>query len=70
MLSFKEIEISDDERAKAKVYCSNCGHSLLLGKQDKKLCSHCNHYVFKDEETEKKYRIMEKINKLRRENRK
>ena len=69
MLSFREIVKVDEERARAKVYCPNCGHSLLLGDKDKKICSHCNHYVFRDEETEKKYRIMEKINKLRRENR-
>lgn len=67
MLSFNEIEKMDQERAKAKVYCPNCGHSMLLGRADKKLCSHCNHYVFKNEDIENKFRIMEKINKLKRE---
>ena len=66
MYSYKEIEKQDNERSKAKVYCDFCHHSLLLGRKDRKLCTHCNHFVYKDKQTKDKYKILEERNKIKR----
>lgn len=41
--------------------CS-CGHSVEVY-QDKRICTHCGKYVFKNKEDEFKYRLNERINK-------
>ena len=61
MLSYKEIKTLDSERTDSRKLCPNCGHSMLLGRKDKKPCSHCGWYVFKDKATEFQYRMKEKI---------
>lgn len=68
MLSFKDIERLSSERAEARKLCPNCGHSILLGRKDKRICNYCGHYVFKDEITEFHYRMREKIFKEKKEN--
>ena len=68
MLSFKDIEKLSSERVCAKILCPNCGHSMLLGRKDKKICTHCGHYVFKDAATEFQYRMREKILKEKKAN--
>ena len=40
-----------DERQKAKRKCKHCGHTQLLGLQDKSICDWCKHYIFKDDKT-------------------
>lgn len=58
MLSLKEIEISMNNAKKIK--CKHCGHVLVFSAKDEKvLCNWCNHYVFKDDFTEFKYRLNE-----------
>lgn len=59
MLNFKEISILSGEQTKNKIRCKNCGHPQLLGKQDKVICKECGYWIFKDDETEFKYRMKE-----------
>ena len=68
MLSFNEIAILSGEQTNNRKLCKNCGHSILLGRQDKKICTHCGCYVFKDKQTEFKYRMLERQTKRKREN--
>lgn len=65
-MNFKDMEKIAHSRTKARKLCS-CGRSLLLGSQDKVICSWCGKYCFKDKETEFKYRLMENIKKAERE---
>ena len=37
--------------------CSNCGHSMLIGRKGKVICSWCGHYIFKDKKEEFEYRL-------------
>lgn len=39
-----------------------CGHSVEVY-HDKRICTYCGKYVFKNKEDEFKYRLNEKINK-------
>ena len=59
MLTLKEIEILATEQTQNRKLCKNCGHSRLLGNQDRVICNHCGHWIFKDKETEFKYRMQE-----------
>jgi len=46
-----------EEQSKYKVYCK-CGHSVVIypiNKTNRKLCSWCGNYVYKDPEEQKKY---------------
>lgn len=47
------------ERSKYKIYCE-CGHSIIIypfEHKNKKLCSHCGKYVYKNKEEEFKERL-------------
>ena len=57
MLSLKEIKILAEEQTKNRKLCKYCGHTKLLGKQEKVICDHCGHYVFKDDATEFNFRL-------------
>ena len=59
MLSYKEIELKAKEQTESRIKCKHCGHSRLLGKRDKVICNWCGNYIFKDDETEFKYRMQE-----------
>ena len=48
-----------DERQKAKRKCKHCGHTQLLGLQDKAICDWCKHYIFKDDRVEFMYKLKE-----------
>lgn len=61
MGNFKYEEKLHRARAKARVHSPNCGHSMLLGLQDKVICDWCKHYVFKDKQAEFKYRLKEQL---------
>ena len=45
------------------IYCKNCGHSLLILNCDRLICSHCGYWVYKDDKTEFKYKMLENIKK-------
>lgn len=66
MLNFKEIAILSSEQTKQRIKCKICGHSRLLGKNDKRICNHCGFYIFKDDETEFNFRLQENIIKQKK----
>lgn len=63
---YKYIEKLAAEYTKATIYCPNCGHSMVLGRASKKICTHCRNYVFKDKMSEFKYRLKESLYKEKR----
>lgn len=48
-----------DERQKAKRKCKHCGHTQLLGLQDKAICDWCKHWIYKDDRVEFMYKLKE-----------
>ena len=51
MIKFDVTKKTEAERTKYKVYCK-CGHSIIFtptAKTNKTICSHCGHYIYKDE---------------------
>lgn len=68
MLSFKEITILSGEQVKNRKLCKVCGHSRLLGNQDKIICNHCGHYIFKDDAAEFNYRLKQRLIKQKHDN--
>lgn len=61
--NFKEQDKLFQEYSKYRYYCS-CGHTVLIfpmEKREKKLCSHCGKYVYKDKEKQKKYNFKIKM---------
>ena len=56
-----EVELLCQELSKTRVYCAHCGHSVVMGSRDYKLCSWCNNMVFKNQKEEFKYRMNEKL---------
>ena len=69
MLSLKEIKILSSEQTKNRILCKNCGHGKLLGKQDEVICDHCGNFIFKDDETEFKYRLRQNLIKQKKQTR-
>lgn len=63
-VSRKELE-KDMKKAiflsKSSVECANCGHKMLLGRKEKRVCSWCHKYIFKDKKEEFEYRLKEKM---------
>ena len=51
--------------SKNSTKCKICGHSVLLGRKDRKICSWCGNYIYKDDRTEFEYRLKEKVARLR-----
>lgn len=47
-----------------KYQCKLCGRKEIIGAQrDRVICSHCGHYIYKSEELEFKYKMLEAIKK-------
>lgn len=62
----KEIKKYADEMAKLKVKCS-CGHSVIVPAfVDRKLCRYCHRYVYKDPQTEFRYKMQLNLLKANR----
>ena len=60
-LTIPQIEKLENELHK-HTYTCQCGHRvLIMPHEEKKLCSWCKFYVFKNKQDEFKYRINEKI---------
>ena len=51
-----------EEIRKHSKYCK-CGHTVVIANVDRVICSWCGNYVFKDEKTEFRYKMMENIRK-------
>jgi ribosomal protein L37E len=60
---FNDIIKKEDEIAKFKVKCKNCGHIVVLVNAKKTICSHCGVWVFKNDKIEFEYRLKERMNK-------
>lgn len=46
---------------KNSIKCETCGHTMFLGRKDKKVCTWCGRYVFKDKKEEFMYRLGEHL---------
>ena len=45
-----------------KYQCENCGRKeVIRADMDRKICTHCGHYIYKSQEIKYKYKFMEKI---------
>lgn len=66
-LTYKDMEKLSNSISSCKVKC-DCGHTVILAKQDVALCSWCGKYVFKNKEIEFKFRLKEQMIKKEREN--
>lgn len=65
-LSNKEIIRLWEEKQNYRHVCK-CGHTVYIAnKSGIAICSHCKNLVFKDKETEFKYRIKEKLYREKR----
>ena len=61
VLTVKEYERMTDELDKVKYRCK-CGRRVVIPKREnKKLCTWCGNYVFRDKRDEFEYRLKEKI---------
>lgn len=47
----------------AKKKCKYCGHTMLLGNSEKKICTNCGHYVFKNSKVEFHYKMKQAFRK-------
>lgn len=60
MMSYNDIKKYTSNLADIKYQCKKCGRKEVIGKnQEKKLCTHCGHYIFKNDLDEFKYRMKE-----------
>lgn len=60
MNNFKNDTKMSKERAKYLIYCNRCGHSLVFypfKHINKKICSYCGYYVYKNNKIEFKERL-------------
>jgi len=48
-----------DNISKDKVKCENCGHTMIMSKVDRMICSHCGYWVYRNEQAKFKYKIKE-----------
>ena len=65
-LSMNEIARLWEEKQRYRHICK-CGHTVYIAnKSGIAICSHCRNLVFKDKETEFKYRMKENLIKEKR----
>lgn len=67
-LSFDDIQKLHDEKTANRIICKNCGHTMnISNSRDKRICSHCGKYVFREEKDEFKYRLLNSYKGARKE---
>lgn len=67
-LSLKEIQQIYDDKERFRVKCK-CGHTVtILSPKGYQICSWCHNYAFINEQVEFEYRMKEKINREKRNN--
>lgn len=56
------------ERTKYSKYCWNCGHTMTFFsfEKDRKLCSHCKRYNYKDDTINQKLKQEKKLEKFKK----
>ena len=59
--SYKNQIKIDNELALLKIKCEHCGHTMSLIKKDRKICTHCGHWVYRTPEAKFKYKLKEKM---------
>ena len=55
MNSIEKMQFLENDRTKYKRYCKNCGHPIIFpttSKKDKKVCTHCGYYIYKNDRIE------------------
>lgn len=45
------------------VKCKKCGHTILVARKDRIICSYCGNWVYKNDKTEFEYKMKEKLKK-------
>ena len=67
-LSFDEIQKLHDEKTANRITCKNCGHTMnISASREKRICTHCGNYVFRQEKDEFKYRLLNSYKGARKE---
>lgn len=66
-LTFEDIEKIASAKTDATIKCE-CGHSIVMSKADRTICSWCGKWVYRTKEIEFKYKLRETINKKKRDN--
>ena len=61
--SLKDIKKLEDEIAEQKIRCEHCGHTMVMPFTERKICSWCGYWVYKDEKTKFKFKMKEELNK-------
>ena len=61
--NYKEEQRYFDSIASARIKCKKCGHTILMSKVDRTICSYCGHWVYKNSKTEFKYKLQEVMKK-------
>lgn len=59
--SYKQIAHDQNKLQDYVVRC-RCGHSILM-REERLLCYHCGHYVYRNEKAKMKYKIRELLRK-------
>lgn len=63
----REYQRWTEARQEHKYVCKHCGHKqLITAWMDKNLCDWCKNYVFKSDKDEFKYRMQERLKKVRK----
>ncbi len=44
-------------------HCKHCGHTMTVMNADRVLCTWCGHWIYYDEKTEFKYKMLEQMRK-------
>ena len=55
-----------NDMEKFKVRCK-CSHTFILARVDRALCNHCGRWVYKNPEIEFRYKMLEKIKQIERD---
>lgn len=60
----KKYDVSDLMFAiitEAKKKCKHCGHTMLLGNSEKKICNNCGYYVYRNSKLEFKDKMKQAL---------
>lgn len=57
--TYKEDQKISDSIARCKCECDHCGHKEIMVHVDRKICSWCGHWVYRDAKAKFKYKIKE-----------
>ena len=58
----KSFSKREKNQSDNKIACK-CGHRILMGLEERKVCNWCGNYVYRNKEIEFKYKLKEKMMK-------